>query len=368
MRGTENSQVKLFHTINVEELIPQNHPIRGVKALVDLVLDRMNWQFDALYVDRGRPSIPPEQLLRAFILQKLYSIRSERQLEEMMRYNLMYRWFVGLNPSDAVWDHSTFSRNAQRLVRGEMAEAFLLAVVELADAQGLLSNEHFTVDGTLLEAAASMKSVKPKDKQQPPKGGGNGFKPRNPDVDFKGQKRSNQTHRSTTDPEALLYRKSAGQETKLCFMGHHLMDNRHGLVVEARASRATGTAEVENSEQMLTDVRRRVGRKRLTVGEDKGYDQKSHVTALRQMKVTPHIAVKKSLGSGLLDGRNYCKSGYHVSQKKRRRVEETFGWGKVIGGLHKLRHVGLTLVNFQFTLTAAVYNLVRIRNLLTQPA
>jgi transposase len=367
MRGAENTQVQLFHTINVEELIPQNHPIRGIKALVDMILAGMSWQFDNLYEDRGRPSIPPEQLLRALVLQKLYTIRSERQLEEMLRFNLMYRWFVGLSPSDEVWDHSVFSKNAERLVRNEIAKAFFMEVVGLADEKGFLSNEHFTVDGTLLEAAASMKSVKPKNKK-PPKGGNNGFKPRNPDVDFKGQKRSNQTHRSTTDPQALLYRKSAGQETKLSFMGHHLMDNRHGLIVEAQASQAIGTAEVETSETMLADVRKRVGKKRLTVGEDKGYDQKSHVLALRQMKVTPHIAVKKSHGSGLLDGRTYCKAGYTVSQKKRRRVEETFGWGKVIGGLNKLRHVGLTLVDFQFKLTATAYNLVRIGNLLAKSA
>lgn len=364
MRGTESSQVQLFYRINVEEMVPENHPLRGIRAFVDRILEDLSPKLDCLYGEGGKPSIPPERLLRALLLQKLYTIRSERQMEEHLRYNFLYRWFVGLSVDEKPWDHSTVSKNQARLVEGEVAREFLEAVVGLADEAGLLSNEHFTVDGTLLEAAASLKSFKRKDNPPPPEDDD----PGNPTVNFRKEKRKNDTHASTTDPEARLFRKGKGKEAKLCFMGHKVMDNRHGLVVEAQATSATGKAEVEASERMLTQVRHRVGKKRLTVGADKNYDRKEHIQALRQMKVTPHIAVNEQSGSKLIDGRTYCQAGYAVSQRKRKRIEETFGWDKTIGGLRRLRHLGVKLADFHLKLTSATYNLVRMVKLLPNPA
>jgi len=363
MRGWEKQQVQLFYHLNPEEMIPANHPIRQIRLLCDRVLDKLSHKLDGMYAEGGKPGIPPERLLRAIILQKLYSIRSMRQMEEHLHYNFLYRWFVGLQPDEKPWDHSTVSLNQSRLLDGEIAREFLVAVVELADEYHLLSNEHFTVDGTLLEAAASLKSFKPKKGDDTPPEDND---PGNPTVNFHGQKRRNETHQSQTDPEARLYRKGKGKEARLSYMGHKIMDNREGLVVEAEATQATGTAEVESSERMFVQLRRRVGKKRLTVGEDKGYDRKSHVKALRKMKITPHIAVNTHSGSGLIDGRTYCGKGYAISQKKRKRIEETFGWDKVIGGLSKLKQKGLKLADMQVKLTAAAYNLVRMGKLTLQ--
>jgi transposase len=340
-------------------MIPANHPIRQIRAICDQALDKISPQLDSLYAEGGKPSVPPERLLRAMVIQKIYSIRSGRQLEEQLNYNFLFRWFVGLQPDEKSWDHSTTSLNQPRLVK--IADAFLQAVVAVANDYDLLSNEHFTVDGTLLEAAASLKSFKPVKNPKPPEDDD----PGNPTVNFHNEKRRNSTHQSTTDPQAKLYKKGKGKEAKLSYMGHKIMDNRHGLVVEALGTQATGTAEVEASESMFAKLRKRVGKKRLTVGEDKGYDCKEHVKNLRGMKVTPHIAVKTN-GSGLIDGRTYCKKGYAISQRKRKRIEETFGWDKTIGGLRKLAQKGLELVDMQVKLVSAAYNLVRIGNLTCQ--
>jgi transposase len=364
MRGLEDGQVQLFYQINVEEMIPENHPLRTIRIFVERVLTELSPKLDCLYKDGGKPSIPPERLLRALLLQKLYTIRSERQMEEHLHYNFLYRWFVGLQPDEKPWDHSTVSKNQPRLLAGDIAREFLQAVVGLANEANLLSDEHFTVDGTLLEAAASLKSFKPRENPKPPEDDD----PGNPTVNFHKEKRRNDTHISTTDPEARLFRKGKGKEAKLCFMGHKTMDNRYGLVVEAEASQATGKAEVETSERMLRQVRKRVGKKRLTVGEDKGYDRKEHIQSLRQMRITPHVSVNTSSGSGLIDGRTYCKAGYAVSQRKRKRIEETFGWDKVIGGLRRLQHVGLEMADFHINLTSAAYNLVRMVKLVPNPA
>lgn len=362
VRADVNGQRQLFYQLDVEALIPEGHPIRDIKALSDEALVAMKGTLDGLYHNLGRPCIPPEQLLKALVLEALFSIRSHRQLEEQLRYNLMYRWFLDLAPDAPVWDHSTFTANNERL--SAISREFLESVIVLADSRQLLSNEHFSVDGTLLEACASMKSLEriSEDKPEPPPGKGRRVK--NRWVDFRGEKRSNQTHRSTSDPQARLYRKSNGQETKLAYMDNHLMDNRHGLIVAVEATQATGDAEPQASETMLKRVRKRVGlRKRLTVGEDKGYDTQKHVNMLRRMNVTPHIAPKVSHGSGLLDGRTYCREGYTISQWKRRGIEETFGWVKGPGGLRKLRHRGLSKVQTQAEIRASAYNLLKIANI-----
>lgn len=366
MRSEVNGQRQLFYQLDVESLIPKEHPIRDIKGLADEALIAMKGTLDGLYHDLGRPCIPPEQLLKALLLEALFSIRSHRQLEEQLRYNLMYRWFLDLPPDAPVWDHSTFTANNQRL--SAISQRFLESVVCLAESRKLLSNEHFSVDGTLLEACASMKSLEKitEDKPDPlpPGKGGKRRRVKNRWVDFRGEKRSNQTHRSTSDPQARLYRKSLGRETKLAYLGHHLMDNRHGIIVEVEVTQATGTGEASASETMLRRVRKRVGqRRRLTVGEDKSFDATEHVKALRGMKITPHIAPKSSHGSGLLDGRTYCRPGYAISQRKRRGIEETFGWIKGPGGLRKLRHRGLSKVQTQLEIRASAYNLLRIANI-----
>lgn len=367
MRNEVSPQPQLFYRLDVESMIPEEHPIREMKILADDALGAIKGRLDGLYSSVGRGSIPPEQLLKALVLQTLFSIRSLRQVVEQARYNLMYRWFLDLPPDAPMWHHSSFSQNHERLA--VISQEFLDSVIGLAQERQLLSNEHFSVDGTMLAACASMKSLekmaaKKEDSppEEPPPGGGkSGRRVKNRWVDFRGQTRSNRTHRSTSDPEAQLYRKGPGQEAKLAYLAHHLMDNRHGLIVDALATQASGTAEVTASEVMLRQVRKRVGqKKRLTVGADKGYDTTAHVQALRAMNVTPHISPKNSHGSGLLDGRMYCRAGYAVSQRKRRGIEETFGWAKNVGGLRKLRHRGLCKVQTQVTLTAAAYNLVRM--------
>lgn len=348
----------MFYRISLEEKVPQDHPLRSMKELVDRVLSDMDSFFNTLYSDYGAPSIPPEQLLKALLLQILFSIRSERQLMEQIAFNLLYQWFLDMSPDDVVWNASTFSKNRDRLLEGEVATRFFEKILAIAKAQNLLSEEHFSVDGTLIEAWASMKSVKPKDDEPQDR---NGFTSRNPDVDFKGQKRTNQTHQSTTDPEARLFKKSKGKETKLCFMGHILMENRHGLAVSTRLTEATGTAEREAAFEMVDEVK--APSKRITLGGDKGFDVADDIEKWRDKKVTPHFARKET---SRIDERTARHAGYEVSQRKRRRIEEHFGWNKTVGGMRKVRHIGKRLVGWMFTFTTAAYNLTRINNILRQ--
>lgn len=355
MRGDDQDTSGMFSYLTAEQRIPKDHPLRPLRKMVDVVLAELSAQLAKLYAPVGRPSIPPEKLLRALLLQVLYSIRSERLLMEQLDYNLLFRWFVGLNMDDAVWDPTTFTKNRQRLIDGDIARAFFAQVLELARGQRLLSDEHFTVDGTLVEACAGHKSFKPKDSKsdKPPDD------PGNPTVDFSGQKRSNETHTSTTDPEARLYRKSYGTESKLCFAGHVLMDNRHGLAMDVRLTAATGQSERDAALDMVIDLH---GKKRRTLGADKAYDVKLFIDLLRICNTTPHIATKKA-GYTALDGRTTRHVGYLVSQRKRKRVEEIFGWLKTVGMMRKTRHRGTARVAWMFTLATAAYNLVRIRNL-----
>ncbi len=356
MRGYDAQQSAMFSYLSPEQRVPADHPLRPMRALTDQVLKQLSRRFARLYADIGRPSIPPEKLLRALLLQVLYTIRSERLLMEELDYNLLFRWFVGLGLDDPIWDVTVFTKNRQRLLEGEIAEAFFDAVLAQAQSLDLLSNEHFTVDGTLLEAWASLKSFKKKDggEQEPPED------PSNPTVDFHGESRSNQTHQSTTDPEALLARKGAGKEAKLSYCGHATMENRNGLVVNTRVTPATGTAEREAAAAMMADT---PGDHRVTVGADKNYDTKDFVKQLREMNVTPHVSQKRRYSA--IDGRTTTHAGYLLSQRKRKRVEEIFGWLKTVGAMRKLRHRGLQLVGWMFTFAAAAYNLVRIRNLVS---
>jgi transposase len=312
-----------------------------------------------MYAVGGRPSIAPEKLLRALLLQILYTVRSERQLIEQLDYNLLFRWFVGLSIDDPVWDVTVFTKNRERLLAGEVAQAFFNAVLDQARSHDLLSAEHFTVDGTLVEAWASLKSFKRKgeDSQTPP-----ADDPNNPSVDFHGERRSNATHQSTTDPEARLYKKSPGSAAKLCYMGHVEMENRNGLAVNSRLTQAHGRAEPSAALEMVEEI---PGLRRVTLGADKGYDRKEFVRELRDHNVTPHIAQKQW---SAVDRRTSRQAGYAISQTKRKRVEEIFGWMKTVGGLRKTRHRGVQRVGWMFTLALAAYNLVRMRNLLPAPA
>jgi transposase len=356
MRGNDVQQQAMFSYLSPEARVPQDHPLRPIRDMVNQSLRELSGEFQAMYSREGRPSIPPEKLLRALLLQILYTIRSERLLMEQLDYNLLFRWFVGLSMDDKVWDHSVFSKNQERFLDSDLAAAFFGRILKQAAAAGLLSDEHFTVDGTLIEAWASLKGFRPKD--APPPGGGGG---RNPEVDFHGEKRLNQTHASTTDPEARLFRKGKGKEAKLCFMGHVLMENRHGLVVSPRLTAATGTAEREAAEDMVGDV---PGRRRITVGGDKAYDNREFVQSLRALKAVPHVAQNCNGRKSAIDGRTTRHPGYAISQRLRKRVEEIFGWMKTVGNLRKTRHRGEDRVGWVFTLTAAAYNLVRMRNLM----
>lgn len=356
MRGDDQNQQAMFSYISPEARVPKDHPLRPIRIMVDNALVDLAPLFKEMYSHTGRPSIPPEQLLRALLLQILYSIRSERMLVEQLDYNLLFRWFVGLSMDDKVWDHSTFSKNRDRLIAHDVATQFFVTIRRLAEKADLLSNDHFSVDGTLIEAWASMKSFRPKDDQDqdPPASGG-----RNAEVDFKGQKRKNDTHQSTTDPDCRLLKKGKGKEARLCFMGHALMENRNGLVVDNRLTQATGTAEREAALEM---VENRPGIKRVTLAADKNYDTAEFVRKLRRMNATPHVA-QKAKGSAI-DKRTTRHAGYQTSQKVRKRVEEIFGWMKTAGLLRKTRHRGLERVECIFTLTATAYNLVRMRNLI----
>ena len=350
MRGADITQAAIFSYRTLEQRIPTSHPLRKLRIVVDGVLGSMNAEFNALYAGSGRPSIPPERLLRASLIQTLYSIRSERQLVQHIDYNLLYRWFVGLDMDDVIWDHSVFTKNRDRLLNETVARSFFGRVLALAEWQGLVSSEHFTVDGTLIEAWASMKSFVAKDGTgKPPEDGG-----RNPTVDFKGEKRSNDTHASTTDPEARLYKKAEGEKSRLGYLGHALMENRNGLAVDVETTLATGTAEREAAKDMVA----RSAKPGATLGADKAYDVAEFVQALRKQGITPHVAQKK-VGSAI-DGRTTRHPGYAVSIKKRKLVEEIFGWAKTVGGLRKARFIGLAKVKAQTVFTLAAYNLTRM--------
>jgi transposase len=358
MRGDDRQQAAMFSYISPEARVPQDHPLRAIRALVDEVLSELSPRFETLYARVGRPSIAPEKLLRAQLLQVLYTVRSERQLMEQLDYNLLFRWFVGLNMDDAVWDPTVFTKNRQRLLDGDVAMAVLERVVEQARRRGLLSGEHFTVDGTLLEAWAGLKSFKRKgEAPRPPDD------PGNPTVNFHGEKRSNDTHVSTTDPDARLARKGDRREAKLSYAGHAVIDNRHGLVVNAVATPATGTAERDAGVELASALPDGA-----TLGADKGYDTRGFVEALRSLGVTPHVAQNTSNRSSAIDGRTTRHPGYLVSQRKRKLIEEVFGWLKTVGLMRKLRHRGMPRVDWMFTFATAVYNIVRIRNLTEQAA
>jgi transposase len=362
MRGDDLQQGAMFSYLSPEQRVPADHPLRPIREMVDMVLKRLSPRFEAMYAERGRPSIPPEKLLRALLLQCLYSVRSERLLMEQLNYNLLFRWFVGLNMDDPVWHFTVFSQNRERLLRAEVARAFFEEVGQLAREKGLLSDEHFTVDGTLIEAWAGQKSFKPRQSGDTPPP--TDPDPGNPTVNFRGEKRSNDTHASTTDADARLYKKAQGQEAKLAFLGHVLMENRNGLVVQTRLTPATGTAEREAAVAMIQEKRKQKDG-RLTVGGDKNYDVAEHVAALRQLNVTPHVAQNTARpGGSAIDQRTARHAGYAASQRKRKRVEEIFGWFKTVALMRKTRFRGLERVGWIFTWTAAAYNLLRIRNLI----
>lgn len=346
MRGESNNQGALFSYVDLEARIPAHHPIRKVRHVVDQALKDMDWAFEDMYSRVGRPSIPPEQLIRALLLQVLFTIRSERQLMERLDYDLMFRWFVGLSMDDAVWNHSVFSKNRDRLMLNDIDELFFEAVKKQAYAKKLMSREHFSVDGTLLEACASMKSFKPKEGSDDDDSGEN----------FHGQKRSNETHRSTTDPDTRLFRKGKGKESKLYHMGHILTENRNGMIVETQVTEAATRQEWEAGETMLAAQGTRPG---MTVGADKGYDTASFVDACRGLKITPHVAAKTK--NSRLDRRTTTTVGYRISQVKRKRIEECFGWMKDIGLMRKLRHRGHAKINWIFRFTAAAYNITRMK-------
>ena len=356
MRGTDERSGSLFSYVDLETRVPKDHPLREIAngALSDLSAD-----FEAMYAPLGRPSIPPEKLLRASLLQAFYTIRSERQLMERLQFDLLYRWFVGLGIDDAVWDHSVFSKNRDRLLEGEIAAKFMAAVLTQPNVKQLLSTDHFSVDGTLVEAWASMKGLKPKKApgdNEPPASGG-----RNEEVDFRGEKRSNQTHASTSDPDAMLYRKGSGMEAKLCFIGHALMENRHGIFVETRLTKVSGRAERLAALEMVEPYADRA--EAITLGGDKGFDAADFVMELREINVTPHIA-RNTTRRSAIDGRTTRHPGYAASQRIRKRIEEGFGWIKTIAGLRKTKYRGLEKVAWAFTLAAAAYNLIRLPKLM----
>ncbi len=361
MRGPDHPQTALFSYLSVEDRIPADHPLRAIQQLVHPILAELSPRFQAMYATMGRPSIPPERLLRALLLQILYTIRSERQLMEQLNYNLLFRWFVGLNPDDPVWVPTVFTKNRNRLLDGNIAEAFLHAVLRAAETRGLLSHEHFTVDGTLLEAWASQKSFRPKDDPTPPPSDGD---PSNPTVNFRQEQRSNATHQSVTDPDARLTRKSRSTAARLCHLGSVLMDNRHGLIVATDVRPPSGTAEREAGVEMVTTLEPRARRR--TLGADKGYDTADFVAEVRACHTTPHVSpnIHERRPRSAIDGRTTRHAGFAVSQLKRKLVEEGFGWGKTIGGLRKLHHRGREKVGWIFTFTNAAYNLVRMRTLI----
>lgn len=354
MRGEDQQQASLFSYISPEERVPQDHPLRPIREMCDGALKRLSPEFERLYSRTGRPSIAPEKLLRALLLQALYTVRSERLLMEQLNYNLLFRWFVGLGPDDAVWVPTVFTKNRDRLLEGDIARLFFEEVVAEAIDRGLMSDEHFTVDGTLIEAWAGLKSFRRKGSKSAP----SPDDPSNPTVNFHGEKRGNKTHESTTDPDSRLMRKGPGKEAKLSFAGHVVMENRNGLAVGGCVTQATGNAECEAALRLLQDIPRAM---RVTVGADKGYDQRTFVEGLRGQGATPHVARKVKYSA--VDGRVTRHAGYIVSQQKRKRIEEIFGWLKTVGMIRKARHRGTRLVDWMFTFALAAYNLVRMRKL-----
>lgn len=357
MRGSFRDQAGLFSYLSPESRVPATHPLREVRGFVRTVLKELSGTFGKLYAREGRPSIPPEQLLSALLLQVFYGIRSERQLMEQLDYNLLYRWFVGLSPDDPVWDATTFTKNRERLQQGDVFEKFMTRLLNHPQVKPLLSNEHFSVDGTLIEAWASHKSFRPKDGSD-----GDG-------TNFHGEKRKNDTHQSTTDPDSRLYRKASGREAKLSYMGHALMENRHGLAVAGMVTHADGTAERRASEAMLGAKRNTVGHD-ITAGEDKAYDTADHVAALRGMNVTPHVTQNKAVTKtgktrrSAIDGRTTRHDGYGMSQTRRAMIECIFGWGKQHGTMRKTKHRGILRVAGDFLLNLIAYNLIRIPKLI----
>ena len=360
MRGELDENAGMFSYITPAQRVPKDHPLRAIRVLVDAALKEMSPVFQRLYSRIGRPSIPPEKLIRASVLQMLYTIRSERQLMEQLDFNILYRWFVGLGMDDRVWDPTVYTKNRARLLRGQVDVRFFAAVLEQARGEGLVAEEHFPVDGTLIEAWASQKSFQPKDQPKPPSDD-----PGNPSIDFRGQKRRNETHESKTDPQARLFRKARGHEAKLCYMGHVLMENRNGLAVSGMATIASGHAERDAALELIEP---RTGNSRLTLGADKAYDTADFVEALRDVQVTPHVAQNTTNRSSAIDARTTRHAGYEVSQRKRKRVEEIFGWMKTVGILRKVKLRGQVLVDSLFRFGLAVYNLVRIRNLTAEMA
>ena len=362
MRGDDPRHDGMFSYITPEARVRPDHPLRPIRRMTDAALARLSPRFDRLYSITGRPSIPPEKLLRALLLQMLYSIRSERLLMEELDYNILYRWFVGLNLDDPTWDATTFSKNRDRLLDGDIADAFFAEVLAAIKADGLLSDEHFTVDGTLLEAWASHKSFKPKGAAQRPPDD-----PKNPTVNFHGTTRRNDTHQSTTDPDARLYKKAVGREAKLGYLAHLLTENRHGLIVDTAVTAASGTAERDAALFMLGELP--LTTRRLTVAADKAYDIRAWVAAVRRMRITPHVAQNDfGYGGTAIDARTTRHPGYRVSHRKRKLIEQAFGWLKTVALFRKLRHRGGRLVDWIFTFGAAAYNLVRWRNLMARPA
>ena len=365
MRGSDKRSGSLFSYVDLEARVRGDHPLRRIRQFTDAALESLSEDFSQLYSGMGRPSVPPEMLLRAMLLQAFYSIRSERQLMERLEFDLLFRWFVGLGIDDPAWDHSSFTKNRDRLLEGEIAAKFLAAVLVQPQVKRLLSTDHFSVDGTLIEAWASMKSFKPKEPDEddapPPASGG-----RNTEVDFKGQQRSNQTHESTTDPEARLYRKGPGMEARLCFIGHTLMENRSGLIVDTRLTAADGHAERNAA---LSMIEPRADRPRaISLGADKAYDAEDFVNELRSKNVRPHVAQNTSRRRSAIEGRTTRHPGYGMSQKIRKRIEEGFGWIKTIAGQRKTRFRGRDKVGWAFAFAAAAYNLVRLPKLIEAPA
>jgi transposase len=361
MRGDDRQTGWMFSYVSPEERVPSDHPLRAIRRMTDAIFERLSPRFDRLYSSMGRPSIPPEKLLRALLLQGLYTVRSERLLMEQLQYNLLFRWFVGLSMDDPVWDATTFTKNRDRLLEGEIATAFFAQVLVEAKAAGLVSDEHFTVDGTLLEAWASQKSFRRRN--APPDTPDD---PGNPTVNFHGEARKNDTHQSTTDPDARSFKKTTGGEAKLAYLGHLLMENRHGLIVNTMVTPATGTAERAAALAMLGDL---PDGGRVTVGGDKNFDTRDFVRVSRELGVTPHVAQypDTTRRHSAIDGRTTRHPGYEISQRKRKLVEQAFGWMKTVGLLRKLHHRGGPLVEWIFTFHAAAYNLVRLRRLLAEP-
>jgi transposase len=349
MRGEDAQQEAMFSYVSPEQRVPQDHPLRPIREMVDTVLREMSPRFARLYAKVGRPSIAPERLLRALLLQVCYSVRSERMLMEQLDYNLLFRWFVGMEMDEEVWNYAVFSKNRDRLLNHEIAEAFFSRVLKLATPY--LSDEHFTVDGTLIEAWASQKSFRPKDDS--------GSTPR--EANFHGQRRTNDTHRSTTDPDCRLYKKSQGSEAKLSYLGHVLMENRNGLLVRTMVTQANGTAERDAALRMASKI---PGTGPVTLGGDKNFDTRDFVATLRERKITPHVAQHATrLGGSAIDGRTTRHTGYAISQRKRKLVEQSFGWMKTIGLLKKVKLRGLEKVHWWFTFAGAAYNLIRLRRL-----